>query len=74
MEEWTDRRTDVRTYVRTVDDVMVIKPRFLASVGYHIFLPMVLRARTPSARAEFRYHRFVLCKNPLEKKRLLDEK
>ena len=33
-----------RTYVRTVDDVMAIKPRFLASMGYHIFLTMVLRA------------------------------
>ena len=41
-------RTDVRTYgVRTVDDVMSIKPNFLASMGYHIFLAMVLRARAP---------------------------
>ena len=44
-------RTDVRTYVRTyvvrtdVDDVMAIKPNFLTSMGYHIFLTMVLRAR-----------------------------
>ena len=37
-----DVRTDVRTYVRTVDDVMVIKPRFLTSIGYHIFLTMML--------------------------------
>ena len=35
-------RTDV---VRTdVDDVMAIKPNFLTSMGYHIFLTMVLRA------------------------------
>ena len=47
----------VRTYVvRTdVDDVMPIKPNFLTSMGYHIFLAMVLRARAPSARAELRY-------------------
>ena len=50
-------RTDVRTlYVRTdVHDVMAIKPNFLTSMGYHIFLSMVLRARTPKARAELRY-------------------
>ena len=43
-------------YVRTdVDDVMAIKPNFLTSMGYHIFLTMVLRARAPSARAELRY-------------------
>ena len=49
-------RTDVRTYVRTdVHDVMAIKPNFLTSMGYHIFLTMVLRARAPSARAELRY-------------------
>ena len=48
-------RTDVRTYVRTdVHDVMAIKPNFLTSMGYHIFLSMVLRARAPSARAELR--------------------
>ena len=43
-------RTDVRTYVvRTdVDDVMPIKPNFLTSMGYHIFLTMVLRARARS--------------------------
>ena len=33
-----------RTYVRTVDDVMAIKPNFLTSMGYHIFLSMVLCA------------------------------
>ena len=49
-------RTDVRTYVRTyvvrtdVDDVMAIKPNFLISMGYHIFLTMVLRARASGAR------------------------
>ena len=54
-------RTDVRMYVRTlyvrtdVHDVMAIKPNFLTSMGYHIFLSMVLRARAPSARAELRY-------------------
>ena len=37
---------DVRTYVGTdVHDVMAIKPIFLASMGYHIFLTMVLRVR-----------------------------
>ena len=29
-----------------VHDVMAIKPTFLTSMGYHIFLAMVLRART----------------------------
>ena len=55
-------RTDVRMYVRCtyvvrtdVHDVMAIKPNFLTSMGYHIFLTMVLRARAPSARAELRY-------------------
>ena len=39
-------RTDGRTYVRTdVHDVMTIRPNFLTSMGYHIFLSMVLRAR-----------------------------
>ena len=36
---------DVRMYVRTVDDVTTIKPRFLALMGYHIFLTTVLRTR-----------------------------
>ena len=41
-----DVRTFVRMYVRTdVHDVMAIKPNFLTSMGYHIFLPMVLCAR-----------------------------
>ena len=40
-----DVRTYFRTYVRIVDDVIAIKPRFLASIGYHIFLIMMLRAR-----------------------------
>ena len=48
-------RTDVRTYVRTdVHDVMAIKPNFLTSMGYHIFLTMVLRAR-----AELRYQNVI---------------
>ena len=51
IHEGADGRTDVRMlYVRTdVHDVMAIKPNFLTSMGYHIFLTMVLRARTPSA-------------------------
>ena len=36
MERWT--------YVRTVDGVMAIKPKILVSMGYHIFLTVVLRA------------------------------
>ena len=37
-------------YVSTdVDDVMAIKPNFLTSMDYHIFLTLVLRARAPSA-------------------------
>ena len=45
IHEGADGRTDVRcTYVRTdVYDVMAIKPNFLTSMGYHIFLTMVLR-------------------------------
>ena len=47
IHEGADGRTDV-------DDVMAIKQNFLTSMGYHIFLTMVLRARAPSARAELR--------------------
>ena len=47
IHEGADGRTDV-------DDVIAIKPNFLTSMGYHIFLTMVLRARAPSARAELR--------------------
>ena len=48
-------------YVRTdVYDVMAIKPNFLTSMGYHIFLTMVLRASEPSARAELRYHVYII--------------
>ena len=53
IHEGADGRTDVRTYVRCtyvrynvrtdVDDVMAIKPNFLTSMGYHIFLTMELR-------------------------------
>ena len=32
------------------NDVMAIKPNFLTSMGYHIFLTMVLRARAFGAR------------------------
>ena len=62
IHEGADGRTDVRMYVRTtyvrtdVHDVMAIKPNFLTSMGYHIFLSMVLRARVPLARAELRYY------------------
>ena len=48
IHEGADVRTDVH-------DVMAIKPNFLTSMGYHIFLTMVLRARAPSARTELRY-------------------
>ena len=48
IHEGADGRTDVH-------DVMAIKPNFLTSMGYHIFLSMVLRARAPLARAELRY-------------------
>ena len=47
IHEGADGRTDVH-------DVMAIKPNFLTSMGYHIFLTMVLRALAPSARAELR--------------------
>ena len=56
IHEGADGRTDVRMYVRTlyvltdVHDVMAIKPNFLTSMGYHIFLSMVLRARAFGAR------------------------
>ena len=37
------------TYVRTIDDVMAaIDPKFLASMGYDIFLTIMLRARGAS--------------------------
>ena len=44
-------RTDVRTYVVRTDvhDVMAITPNFLTSMGYHIFLTMVLRRRARSS-------------------------
>ena len=42
IHEGADGRTDV-------DDIMAIKPNFLTSMGYHIFLTMVLRARAPKA-------------------------
>ena len=47
IHEWADGRTDVRT---DVDDVMAIKPNFLTSMGYHIFLTMVLRARSSAIK------------------------
>ena len=30
-----------RTYIGTVDDIMAIKPQFLALMGYHIFLTLL---------------------------------
>ena len=45
---WSHWHNGGGTYVRT-DDVMAIKPKFLASMGYHIFLTMVLRARARSS-------------------------
>ena len=42
IHEGADGRTDVH-------DVMAIKPNFLTSMGYHIFLSMVLRARARGA-------------------------
>ena len=33
---------------------MLIKPKFLASMGYHIFLTIVHRVHTPSVRTELR--------------------
>ena len=63
IHEGADGRTDVRMYVRTlyvrtdVHDVMAIKPNFLTSMGYHIFLSMVLRARSPSASIYFKQQR-----------------
>ena len=39
INEGADGRTDV-------DDVMAIKPNFLTSMSYHIFLTMVLRGRS----------------------------
>ena len=39
------------TYVCTdVHDVMAIKPNFLTSVGYHMFLGMVLRVRSSAIK------------------------
>ena len=51
LHERADRRTDVRTYIRTVDDVMAIKLNFLASMGYQYFLSYgAPRARLRRAR------------------------
>ena len=47
IHERADGRTDVHT---DVDEVIAIKPNFLTSMGYHIFLTMVLRARALGAR------------------------
>ena len=58
IHEGADGRTYGRTLYgsRDVDDVMAIKPNFLTSMGYHIFLTMVLRARAGySSQALERY-------------------
>ena len=39
---------------------MAIKPKLLASMGYHIFLTMVLCARVPLARTELAEHCYYL--------------
>ena len=55
MEGRTDGRTDGQTDVRTyVHDVMAIKPNFLTSMGYHIFLAMV-RARSSTTKINVQY-------------------
>ena len=41
-------------YVRTVDDVMAIKPNFLASMGYQYFLSY------DALRAELRYYIIII--------------
>ena len=42
-------RTDVRcTYVRTADEVMAIKPNFLASMGYQYFPSYGAPLRAPT--------------------------
>ena len=48
IHEGVDGRTNVY-------DVMAIKPNFLTSMSYRIFLSMVLRAHAPSARTELCY-------------------
>ena len=48
-------RTYVRTYVRTVDDIMAIKPNFLASMGYQYFLSYGAPcARMPLAKLRYK--------------------
>ena len=39
--------------VRTVDDVMAIKPNFLTSMGYHIFLAMVLLFESSAIKQKY---------------------
>ena len=68
IHEGADGRRDVRAYVvRTdVDDVMAIRPNFLTSMGYHIFLTVVLpsarlrRARSSATISEKCFGRFLL--------------
>ena len=43
---------DGRTYVWTIDDVMAIKPNFLAAMGYQYFLSYGARRARSSAKKE----------------------
>ena len=53
LHEGTDGGTYVRTYVGTVDDVMAIKPNFLALMGYQYFLSYgAPRARSSAIRSK----------------------
>ena len=61
IHEGADGRTDV-------DDVMAIKPNFLTSMGYHIFLTMVLRVHVP-----FGARGAPLSQNPFPAKHLLKQ-
>ena len=51
LNDGADGQTDRRTDGRTVDDVMAIKPNFMALMGYQYFLSYgALRARAFGAR------------------------
>ena len=54
---------DGRTYVGTdVHDVMALKPNFLTSMGYHIFLAMVLRAQSSATILHYLLFIFFACR------------
>ena len=63
IHERADGHTDV-------DHIMAIKPNFLTSMGYHIFLTMVLRARAFGAHGaplkkcsmDVQWIQFLVCK------------